>query len=148
MCDWLIMIWGMTNDFQKWDLKVRIFVRDFNAIHEVINQFFLGSKSILPQVIPSTLCHLAFRLSISSLKRNEKKIFQFPVKTFVSSVRCGTLSTWSLKRISKLWVPLKDQMAYLTLVFSTFCTTWEVVLKDDKKKFSLVFSWSSNFLSI
>lgn len=88
------MIWAMTNDFPKLGWKVRLWrfqrlsnIDDDGAATEpqkVINQFFssLLSKSILPQVIPLLLCHLAFRLSISSLE----KIFQFPVKTF--SVLC------------------------------------------------------------
>ena len=88
------MIWVMTNDFPKLGWKVRLWrfqrlsnIDDDEAATEpqkVINQFFssLLSKSILPQVIPLLLCHLAFRLSISSLE----KIFQFPVKTF--SVLC------------------------------------------------------------
>ena len=88
------MIWAMTNDFPKLGWKVRLWrfqrlsnIDDDEAATEpqkVINQFFssLLSKSILPQVIPLLLCHLAFRLSISSLE----KIFQFPVKTF--SVLC------------------------------------------------------------
>ena len=82
------MIWAMTNDFPKLGWKVRLwrFQRLSNKRRhgsvgdsESDKSIFFLSKSILPQVIPPLLCHLAFRLSISSL---EEKILQFPVKTF------------------------------------------------------------------
>ena len=85
------MIWAMTNDFPKLGWKVRLwrFQRLSNKRRhgsvgdsESDKSIFFLSTSILPQVIPPLLCHLAFRLSISSLE----KIFQFPVKTF--SVLC------------------------------------------------------------
>ena len=78
VCDWLIMIWVMTNYLLELGWKVRLwrFQRLSNKRRhgsvgdsESDKSIFFLSTSILPQVIPPILCHLAFRLSISSLEK-------------------------------------------------------------------------------